>query len=500
MSNNNQIKKIVIVGGGSAGWMAASAFAKVLGQDYADISLIESANIGTVSVGEATIPQISLFNRILGIDENEFIRETQGTYKLGIDFVDWQKIGTRYFHPFGDHGLPLEGLPFHHFWLKQYQHDQSIDIEAFSLNALAAKQDKFMRPQDHGNSPLSNIRYAYHFDATLYAKFLSKYAIKRGVKRIEAKVEKVNLRSTDGYIESLKLDNGQIIEGDLFIDCTGFKGLLIEGALNTGFDNWSDLLPCDRAVAMPCMSKENLHPYTIATAQKVGWTWRIPLQHRVGNGYVYSSKYMSDDEAVNILKSQMENEPLAEPNFLRWQTGMRKKAWNKNCIAIGLSAGFVEPMESTGLHLIQSSIAKLMSLFPSKDFNQRNINTFNEQVAKELYDIRDFIVLHYAVTERNDSDFWLHCRNMDLPDTLKHKMAFYKETGKIFRLDNELFNETSWLAVMHGQGLRSEGYHPLVDCLPEQEIKRRLEHVKSVIDKSAEVMPDHAEFIRKNGM
>jgi tryptophan halogenase len=498
-SKKNNIKKIVVVGGGTAGWMTAATFAKVLGKEYCEIQLIESDAIGTVSVGEATIPQIALFNRILGINENDFIQKTKGTFKLGIEFIDWTKEGGGYMHPFGDHGKGMDAIQFHHYWLKMNQKGTVPDLEEYSLAAVAARQGRFMRPQNMGNSPLSEINYAFHFDATLYADYLRDYSIERGVNRTEGKVVDVFLRNSDGFIDSLKLENGERINGDLFVDCTGFRGLLIEDALKTGFTDWSDELPCDTAVAMPCKAKnpESLRPFTQATAQKVGWTWRIPLQHRVGNGYVYSSKFMSDDEAVKILSEQMESEPLSKPNFLRWKTGMRKKGWNKNCIAIGLSAGFVEPLESTGLHLIQSAIAKLMGLFPHNGFDQIDIDTYNNQSKTELEYIKDFIVLHYKATDRDDSEFWRFCRDMKVSDRLQAKIDLYKANGRIYRENVELFNETSWLAVMHGQGLKPKGYHPLVDVLDENEIQRRLDHIKSVIDKSVETMPLQKDFIEK---
>ncbi len=498
-NQQKKINNIVIVGGGTAGWMTAATLAKVLGKNYCDIRLIESDQIGTVSVGEATIPQISLFNKILGIDENDFVKKTQATFKLGIEFVDWTKKGGGYMHPFGDHGTAMDAIQFHHYWLKMHQQGKSPDLEQYSLAAVAARQGKFMRPQNMGNSPLSQINYAFHFDATLYADYLRDFAVERGVIRSEGKVIDVSLRDSDGFIDSLLLESGERVAGDLFIDCTGFKALLIEGAMKTGFIDWSDVLPCDTAVAMPCKAKETdvLYPFTQAKAQKSGWIWRIPLQHRVGNGYVYPSKFVSDEEAVNILTAQMEGEPIGKPNFLRWTTGVRKKSWNKNCVAIGLSAGFVEPLESTGLHLIQSSIAKLMSLFPHQGFDQTDIDTYNAQTKTDLEYIRDFIVLHYKATDRDDSEFWRYCQNMKVSDRLQAKMDLYQKNGRIFRQDNELFNETSWLAVMHGQGLNPQGYHPLVDILSEEEIARRLEHIYSVIQKSVDTMPMQKDFIAK---
>jgi len=496
--SNERIQKIVILGGGTAGWMTAATLAKVLGKNYCDIRLIESYDIGTVSVGEATIPQISLFNKILGIDEDDFMRKTQSTFKLGIEFKDWKQIGHSYMHPFGSYGTDMDAIQFHHYWLKMFKQGKAPDIEEYSLSAVAAKQGRFTRPENRGNSPLSQISYAFHFDATLYAKYLREYSTERGVTRTEGKVVDVMLKSSNGFIDSLIMADGERIEGDLFIDCSGFKGILIEGALKTGFEDWSHWLPCDRAVAMPCKAKNEVYPYTRSTAQSAGWTWRIPLQNRIGNGYVYPSKFVTDEQAAAVLAEQMESEPLAKPHFLRWTTGVRKKGWNKNCIAIGLSAGFVEPLESTGLHLIQSSIAKLLGLFPNKGFNQADIDTYNDQQSIELERIRDFIILHYKVTEREDSEFWRFCKNMDIPDYLQKKIDLYKANGRIYRQDTELFNETSWLAVMHGQGIQPDGYHPVVDALNEAEITRRLEHIKAVIDTSVATMPMQSEFINQH--
>lgn len=494
----NRIKKIVIVGGGSAGWMTASALSKVLKNNYSEIHLIESHAIGTVSVGEATIPQLRLFNSILGVDEDEFIRQTQGTFKLGIDFVDWKEKGHQYLHSFGTYGTDMEAIQFHHYWLKMFNKGEAPDLENFSLAALAARDGRFSRPQNVPNSPLADIAYAYHFDATLYAKFLKKYAIERGVLHTEAKVTKVNKEAENGFIKSVTLDNGEIVAGDLFIDCSGFKGLLIEEALGVGFEDWSHWLPCDSAVAMPCKAKDPVLPYTRSKAQDAGWTWRIPLQHRIGNGYVYPSRFVSDEEAEKLLTEQMENEPLSKPNFLRWKTGIRKRQWEKNCIAIGLSAGFLEPLESTGLHLIQSGIAKLLGMFPHQGFNQIDIDTFNEQSDFEARRIRDFIILHYKVTNREDTEFWRYCKHMPVPKHLQDKLDLYRSSGRIYRKETELFNETSWLAVMHGQGIKAGGYHPLVDTLEEHEIKRRLTHIESVIKNSVKSMPLQSDFIEKN--
>lgn len=491
------IRNIVIIGGGSAGWMTAAALATVLKHQYASITLVESEQIGTVSVGEATIPQIRLFNDILGIDENDFIRATQATFKLGIEFRHWRQLEHAYIHPFGDYGTDMDAIQFHHYWLKLFKSGQTDDLEAFSLAALAARQGRFSRPQKRGNSPLSKIAYAFHFDATLYARYLRKLAESRGVSRIEGKVADVVLQHHSGFIDHVVLENGQRIQGELFIDCSGFRALLMEQALKVGYRDWSQWLPCDSAIAMPCLATNPLHPYTISTAQSAGWTWRIPLQHRIGNGYVYPSAFVSEEQALQTLTQAMEDSPLNSPNKLRWKTGVRQRFWEKNCVAIGLSAGFIEPLESTGLHLIQAAIAKLLGLFPHRNFDQIDIDTYNKQMRLELERIRDFIILHYKLTEREDSPFWQYCKHMPIPDYLQQKMHLYQSNGRIYREDTELFNETSWLAVMHGQGIVPNGYHPLVDTLSEQEVMRRVSHIKQVIDNSVAIMPMHTEFINQ---
>jgi tryptophan halogenase len=495
MSQSMSIKSIVIVGGGSAGWMTAATLSKVLDLSKYSVTLIESEDIKGVSVGEATIPQITLFNRILGIDEADFIRATNATYKLGIEFKDWKRKGHAYFHPFGTFGINMEALPFHHFWLKRFNEGAGGDLCSYSIEAMAAKSGRFGKVNAQNNSPLANMSYAYHFDSTLYANFLRDFAVKRGVRHIKGKVEAVS-KHPNGHINTLTLQNGHCIDGEFYIDCSGFRSLLLEKEMGATFNDWSDLLPCDSAIAIPCKSADSmLKPYTQSTAKNAGWTWRIPLQHRIGNGYVYASKFTEKEAALDDLMAQLEGEPLAEPNFLAWTTGMRPQSWIKNCLGIGLSAGFIEPLESTGLHLIQSAIARLMTLFPSNRFCQSDIDMYNRQTTKEFEQIRDFIVLHYALTERNDSEFWRYCRNISLSESLEQKVQLYKDSGRIFRIDNELFNETSWLAVMHGQGLLSEGYHPLVDRMSTSLIDERLSHIASVINKSASLLPEHAHFI-----
>jgi tryptophan halogenase len=495
---DNRITKVVIVGGGTAGWMSAAALSKVLINDYCQVELVESQAIGTVGVGEATIPQIQTFNKILGIDENQFIKATQATFKLGIEFCDWGKLGDSYVHPFGTFGVPIESLPFHHYWLKMYKEGKFECLDDFSLACKAAKQNKFTRPLDIPQSPLSQIAYAFQFDAGLYAKYLRKYAEARGVKRTEGKVSKVHQRADDGFIESLELQDGSKIEGDLFIDCSGFRGLLIEQTLNTGYQDWSQWLPCDRAVAVPCASNGDPEPYTRSTARAAGWQWRIPLQHRTGNGHVYSSSFISDDDAAKTLLDNLDGEPLAELNKLRFATGRRNKCWHKNVVAIGLASGFIEPLESTSIYLIQTAVARLIGLFPDRSFRQADIDKFNQQSTSEIEAIRDFIILHYKATQRDDTPFWEYCKNMSVPSSLQDRMELFKGSGRLYRESEELFSEDSWLAVMFGQGIVPRSYHPLVDAYGANGLYKYLSGVAGVINRSVDSMPSHAEFIDKH--
>ncbi|MCA8901264.1 MAG: tryptophan 7-halogenase [Hyphomonas sp.] len=495
----SRIRKTVIVGGGTAGWMTAAALAKILQGKCCEIELVESDEIGIIGVGEATIPQIATFNRTLGLDENEFVRRTKGTFKLGIEFVNWGQVGDRYIHPFGPYGLDMEGVSFHAFMLKHHARDLTCQTaEQYSLQAVAARQAKFMRPVNAGNSPLSKIAYAFHFDAGLYAKFLREQAEMRGVKRTEGKVVAVNQKAESGFIRSVTLESGTEIEGDLFIDCTGFRGLLIEQTLNAGYNRWKSWLPCDRAAAVPCEKADTLLPYTRSTAHKFGWQWRIPLQHRTGNGMVYASDFVSDDEAVSTLMANLDGKPIAEPRIIRFETGHRKKFWDKNCVAIGLSAGFIEPLESTAIHLIQSGISKLLQMFPDRNFRQADIERYNRVTTFEYERVRDFIILHYHATQRTDSDFWNHCRTMPITDYLQDKIDLFRGYGRVFRENEELFNDTSWFSVMLGQNIRPEGYDAVADVLDAQETARRLDDIRNVIATAADYMPTQADFIAQN--
>jgi len=491
------IKDIVIVGGGTAGWMTAAALSTMLRGRY-NIRVVESDEIGIVGVGEATIPMIARFNKVVGFDENEFMAETQGTFKLGIEFVNWGKLGERYMHGFGRIGQDLWTVDFDQYWQKMRKLGKAKDLAEYSITRMASKANKFMPPRpDLQNSPLNDIAYAYHFDASLYAKYLRKLSEQRGVVRTEGKIVQVSQRDADGHIDAVVLENGARVEGELFIDCSGFRGLLIEQTLKTGYEDWTHWLPCDRALAVPCESAPVLTPYTRATAHKAGWQWRIPLQHRIGNGNVFCSKYISEDEAAAVLLSNLDGKPLADPRLIRFQTGMRKKAWNKNVIAMGLASGFLEPLESTSIHLIQDSIQRLVDFFPDAGFSEVDVDEYNRQSRFHYERIRDFIILHYHLNQREDSDFWKMCATMEIPETLKQKMDLYRSKGRIVRWDNELFSEVGWLQVMQGQNLQTEAYHPLVDLQDEKDIEEYLESVREVIAKCVGVMPDHAEYIAR---
>ena len=492
------LKTIVIVGGGTAGWMSAAALATALKGRYR-IRLVESDEIGIVGVGEATIPMIQIFNKVVGIDEAEFVKATQGTFKLGIEFVDWGRRGERYMHGFGRIGQDLWTVRFDQYWQKMNALGRAEPLENYCITRMASKANRFLPPQPNvPNSPLGDIAYAYHFDASLYARFLRGFSEARGVQRTEGRVERVLQREGDGHVEAVVLASGERIEGELFVDCSGFRGLLIEQALKTGFEDWTHWLPCDRALAVPCESAPVLTPYTRSTAHRAGWQWRIPLQHRTGNGHVYCSRHVSDDEAAATLLANLDGKPLADPRPIRFTTGMRKLGWNRNVVAVGLASGFLEPLESTSIHLIQASIQRLIDFFPDRGFDPADIAEYNRQSRFEYERIRDFIILHYHLNQREDSEFWRECASMEVPESLRHKIELFKAHGRIVRFDNELFTEFSWLQVFEGQNLRPRGYHPLVDLQSEDAIAQYLEGVRQVIAKCVEVMPDHRAFIDKH--
>lgn len=490
----NPLNTLVIVGGGTAGWMTAAALAKVSKGRYT-IKLVESEEIGTVGVGESTIPAIRLFNQLLGVDENTFMRETQATFKLGIELSDWGAIGDRYLHAFGSIGH-AGVLPFQQYWLRMQRAGQAPDLWAYSINAAAARAQRFTRADASlGPSPLAEIVHAFHIDAGLYARFLRRYAEALGVQRIEARVQDAVLRPDNGHVSALRLAGGALVEGDFFIDCSGFRGLLIEQALHSGYEHWGHWLPCDSAVVVPSERVAELPPFTRATARPAGWQWRIGLQHRTGNGHVYARAAMSDDEAAALLMRNLDGEALAEPRVLRFNSGRRRKIWNRNVVAIGLSAGFMEPLESTAIHLVQSGIARLIQFFPDAGFDPVNIAEFNRQCDFETERIRDFLILHYHATTRSDTDFWNHCRTMDVPATLQDKLALYRAGGRIVRHNDELFSEVGWLQVLHGQGIRPRAYHPLAEALGEKDIADYLSETEAVIGRCVAQMPSHADYI-----
>ncbi|KQW43390.1 MULTISPECIES: tryptophan halogenase family protein [unclassified Roseateles] len=497
----HQIDRIVIVGGGTAGWMTATALATVLRGRY-QIRVVESDEIGTVGVGEATIPMIQRFNRLLGIDENEFLRETCGSFKLGIEFVNWGRLGDRYMHGFGRLGQDLWTVPFDQYWQRMHTLGRAQPLEQYCIARMAALANKFMPPRtDLGNSPLAEIAYAYHFDASLYARYLRRLSEQRGVQRIEGKITHATRRGEGaqaGHIDAVMLESGERVEGDLFIDCSGFRGLLIEQTLGTGFEDWTHWLPCDRALAVPCESVAPLTPYTRSTAHRAGWQWRIPLQHRIGNGHVYCSQHISDDEAAATLMANLDGKPLADPRPIRFKTGMRRLAWNENVIAIGLASGFLEPLESTSIHLIQSAIQQLIDFFPDRGFDATDIAEFNRHSRFHYERIRDFVILHYHLNQRDDSAFWQACAHMAIPDTLKEKIDLYRSHGRVIRRDNELFSEVGWVQVMEGQNLKPLRHHPLAELQTEQDTHDYLEGVREVIAKCVEVMPDHAAYIAQH--
>jgi tryptophan halogenase len=495
----DRIKNILIVGGGTAGWMAASAMAKVLGPRYS-IRLVESEEIGIVGVGEATVPHLKLFNDLLGIDDIAFVKQTQGTFKLGIQFNDWGQLGESYIHGFGAIGHDISLLPFHQFWIKARQQGMATDIGDYSLNTVAAPLGKFMPSATDvpAGSPLADIAYAYHFDAGLYAKFLRGYAERIGVVRTEGKIARTRLRAEDGFVESVVLENGETIEADFFIDCSGFRGLLIEQALHTGYIDFTHWLPCDRALAVPCEKVGPPTPYTRSTARAAGWQWRIPLQHRTGNGYVYSSAHISDDEAAATLLNNLDGRALGEPRPLRFTTGMRKKAWNKNVVSLGLASGFLEPLESTSIYLIQSGITRLLSLFPQRDCSTVLADRYNAQTAFEFERIRDFLILHYCATQRDDTPFWNQCRTMAIPESLQENIRLFVDSGRFYRNAEEMFASVSWVQVMIGQGIMPQAYHPMVDQMPLEDLRKFMASVGHVISSCVDAMPMHQAFIDRH--
>ncbi|MEO8453881.1 MAG: tryptophan halogenase family protein [Sphingomicrobium sp.] len=490
-----KVRDFVIVGGGTAGWMAAAALAKVAGTQNRRVTLIESEEIGTVGVGESTIPPIIIFNKHLGIDEDEFVRETNATFKLGIEFVDWRRLGHQYFHNFGLLGANLNtGVEFIQYWLRSMQAGGDPDQLRFSAEAEAARVGKFGRAAASRDLPAVN--YAFQFDASTYAAYLRRYAERRGVVRREGKIVGVRQHPETGDIEAVEMADGSVVPGDFFIDCSGFRGLLIEGVYEAGFDDWSQWLPNNRAAAVPAERMAEPTPFTRAHAREAGWQWRIPLQHRTGNGYVYCDAHISDDEAARLLVERLETKPLADPRTLRFTAGRRRKSWVKNCLALGLSSGFLEPLESTSIHLVQVALLKFLDYFPDQSPDPLLIDRFNEEMRFQYETIRDFIIAHYKVTERDDTPYWQYCKNMSIPDSLAEKLELFERRGEVRPRQGDLFGEVSWLAILYGQGLVPKSHHPLADTMSEDDLDLTLARIRSAIKQRVEGLPMHEQFIQ----
>ncbi len=494
--SDDAMRNIVIVGGGTAGWMAAAAFSTLLDK-RTKIVLIESDEIGTVGVGEATIPPLQAFNHMVGIDEDEFLAASQGSFKLGIEFVDWGAESERYFHPFGPHGQNLRGVKFHQLYLRELRRRALPGIREWSMSGVAAELGRFARPGPQTPMPLAQIAYAFHFDAGLYARFLRTHAERNGAERVEGKIVDVAVDGESGHIGSVSLADGRSFGGELFIDCSGFRGLLIEEKLGTGYDDWNHWLPCDRAVAVPSGLTGQPDPFTRATARASGWQWRIPLQHRMGNGLVYSSAHLGREDAEALLLANLEADPIAEPRHLAFKAGRRRLAWNANVVSLGLSSGFLEPLESTSIHLVQSGIAKLLALFPDQSFSPVERDEYNRQMQDVFEDVRDFIILHFKATRRDDSDFWNYCRMMEVPDKLAAKLDLWRSKGRIFREGAELFGTDSWVAVLLGQGIIPERPEPIAYAADESRVADLLDRMRVSYRQTAELMPTHAEFIAR---
>jgi tryptophan 7-halogenase len=496
---NQPIKQVVIIGGGTAGWMTAAALSNRLSGLDVSIRLVESEEIGTVGVGEATVPHIRFFNATLGIDEADFMRRTQATFKLGIEFRNWGRKGDSYIHPFGVFGEEIGGVAFHHHWARLHHAGGTDPVDVYSVPVMAARMDRFAYPDPDPNALLSTYSYAYQFDAGLYAAYLRWYAEQRGVMRTEGKVVDVARDGESGFITSVTLDNDESIVGELFVDCSGFRGLLIEQVLQTGYDDWSHWLPCDRAVAVPCATAGPLSPYTRATALDAGWVWRIPLQHRVGNGHVYCSAYISDDNAAKAVVDQLESPQLIDPRFLRFTTGKRRKQWSKNVVAIGLAAGFLEPLESTSIHLIQLGIGRLLDLFPDTSWDSMGETEYNRLMDLEYERVRDFLILHYHATERTDTPFWNYVRTMPIPDSLAHKMATFRERGVVVNYRDGMFLDASWIAVYLGQRIVPRHPDPLGAKLSDAALFTQMAQLKDDTVRAATTLPTQADFLRSIG-
>jgi len=485
------VSQILILGGGTAGWMTAAFLSRWLEGTNITVTLVESEQIGTVGVGEATVPGIHEFIRKLGINEAEFIAATNATFKLGIEFEGWTGAGKNFFHPFAGYGVEIENRPFHKTWWSAKQQGYSGGLDQFCLSAQLARQGKFALPSFDSDSRLAWYNYAYHFDASLFAKFLRKYAEVRSVKRVEGKVDHVQINPESGFIDSIRLESGQVLESDLFVDCTGLAGLLIDKALGVGFEDWSQWLLCDSAIAMQTSSVAEPNPYTRSSALSAGWQWHIPLQHRVGNGYVYSSQFIAHDQAHEDLLSNVVGERVTDPRLIRFKTGMRRDFWAKNCVSIGLSSGFLEPLESTSISLIQSGIAKMTGFLVDFKIDAKNVAEANRLNRLEYERIRDFIILHYKLNKRTEP-LWQHVRDMSIPASLEEKIATFNQAGDITLLEQESFKDESWVSMFYGFGCTPGSLDPAPDM---ERIHRIMDKMRTAIEKGCQYAPSHAEFL-----
>ena len=496
---NRTVKRVLIVGGGTAGWMCAAALTRMLDTDAVDVRLVESEQIGTVGVGEATLPGLADFNRMLGIREADFMAQTSATIKYGIEFVNWTQDGERYFHPFGTHGADLDGLPFHQYWLRLREQGDASRIEDYCITATAALEGTATAPARDPKSLLSRLSHAYQMDAALYARFLRRYAEERGLARIEGRVTGVDLDSESGFVSAVALDDGRTLEADLFIDCTGFRALLLGQALGVDYQSWAHWLPVDSAWTAQTTRGAHEKPYTRCTAKEAGWQWRIPLQHRVGNGHVYSSRFMDDDAALHVFRDGLDDEPVTEPRNIKFTTGRRARFWDRNVVSLGLSGGFLEPLESTSIYLIQAGIKLLVSLWPGADCPPVEQDEFNTLMGREFEQIRDFLLLHYVANERHGEPFWDHFRTLTLPDSLARKIELFREGGRVFRYDGDLFSDTSWVAVFLGQNIIPQRHSGMVDAVPTDRLQQSLDGMRKAVASTARAMPRHEDFLAKAG-
>ncbi len=499
--NNSAIERLVIVGGGTAGWMTAASLASHFSKTPMAITLVESSAIGTIGVGEATIPSIRRFYGALGLKDAEVLKRTQATAKLAIQFDGWRESGHSFFHPFGVYGQDVRQVGFHHYWLRMHREGLAGDIGDYSLAVALAQSGKFTPPAPNPPTPLSVFDWALHFDASLFAALMKDTALSLGVEAVDARIDSVRCREPDGFISELVLDSGKVVAGDLFIDCSGFRGLLIEGALQTGFDDWGEWLHCDRAVALQSEldDPEVLPPYTRSIAHSAGWQWKIPLQHRQGNGYVYSSQFISDDEALATLRENVAGAPRTEPNIIPFRPGRRRQAWRKNCIAVGLAAGFLEPLESTSIALIETAIDKIKLLFPDKNCVAPLVDEFNDMTALEYERVRDFIILHYKLNGRSEP-FWQRCRDSAVPDTLQHKMDLFRERGHLVKYRWEIFQNASWVALYMGLGLLPARYDPATEYFDTDYLKKAFAQMRQSLGEAAAAAPAHAAFLAQEGI